>query len=235
MADSGKRDAFEEALVGKHVPVLTLDKKWYRLLDALGRESVKSLEDELNELLRRQGKLNSEIKEIKRLKKRLMSEIVPMADEMNQGGDPELEKQIEEHKRLIAECNEKLDGHQDEMLDLPREIDRVNVKLMLMTMDYCYDEMQENTDEIDRIADWIAQVRVELKKNIVRKQEMEQKNHQIYSYMHDIFGARIVDLFDMKYDPEKQHPHQVAPKPEIPETKPAKTERKGSEMEDGRN
>ena len=26
-------------------------------------------------------------------------------------------------------------------------------------------------------------------------------NHQLYSYMHDIFGADVIEIFDMKYDP----------------------------------
>lgn len=28
----------------------------------------------------------------------------------------------------------------------------------------------------------------------------------LYSYMHQIFGPEVVDLFDMKYDPDKRHP-----------------------------
>ena len=36
---------------------------------------------------------------------------------------------------------------------------------------------------------------------------MEIQNAVMYSYMHDIFGADVVDLFDMKYNPlEKTDP-----------------------------
>ena len=48
-----KREVFAKALEGVNLPILTLDNKWYRLLSKLGRESVKSLEDELNSLLKR--------------------------------------------------------------------------------------------------------------------------------------------------------------------------------------
>ena len=34
---------------------------------------------------------------------------------------------------------------------------------------------------------------------MIRKQEMEQRNHAIYSYMHDVFGAEVIDIFDMQY------------------------------------
>lgn len=199
----GKKEEFSNALLGKKVPVLTLDNKWYRLLNEVGRSSMKEQEEQLNNLLKRQGKLNTEIKDIKRLKTKLMNEIVTMADEAEQG-NKSVEKKIQEHKRLIAECNEKLDNIQDEMIDIPREIDKINTQLMLTTMEYCYDTMQDNTEEIQKIADWVTEMRIELKKQLIRKQEMEKKNQDIYSYMHDIFGADVVNLFDMKYNPEEQ-------------------------------
>ena len=49
-----------------------------------------------------------------------------------------------------------------------------------------------------------------VKKNVVRKQEMEIANQEIYSYMHDIFGAEVIDLFDMKYNPLEQHPKKAS-------------------------
>ena len=35
-------------------------------------------------------------------------------------------KKLDEDKRLIDEINEKLESYEDELLDLPREIGRVN-------------------------------------------------------------------------------------------------------------
>lgn len=206
MAGKNKREAFSEALIGKNIPVLTLDSKWYRLLDEVGRETVKDLEGQLNKLIKRQGKLATEAKEIKKLKKNLMGEIVPMVDQMGQGYDKKLEKKIEEHKRLIEECNEKLEAYREELADLPGEINRINVQLMLTTMECCYDTMQDNTERIGQISDWVTQIRIELKKNLIRKQEMEQRNHMIYSYMNDVFGADVMNLFDLQYNPEEQHP-----------------------------
>ncbi|MBQ2802288.1 MAG: hypothetical protein IJF07_00100 [Lachnospiraceae bacterium] len=198
-----KQEMFREALSGKKVPILTLDNKWYRLLDEVGRAYVKDIENQLNDLLKRQGKLNTETKEIKKLKKKLMSEIVSLVDEMEQTGNSSLEKKIESNTRLVEECNDKLEGYQDELLELPREIERLNFQLMQITMEYCYDTMQENTISINETAEWVTQMRIELKKRLVKKQEMEKKNQDIYSYMHDIFGADVVNLFDMQYNAEE--------------------------------
>lgn len=200
------KQQFSEALQGKKIPILTLDNKWYRLLDEETRKSISGTETQLNDLLKRQGKLNTETKDIKKLKKKLMGEIVTMADEVEQKGGAGLEKKLEQHKKLVEDCNERLEEYQDELLELPRQIERLNYELMLATMDCCYNTMQENTEGIEEISKWVADVRVELKKQLVRKQEMEQRNHAIYSYMHDVFGAEVLELFDMTYNPEEQHP-----------------------------
>ena len=200
-----KKDEFELSLKGKDVPALTLDNKWYHLLGKVGFEDIKEPEKRLNDLLKRQGKVNTETREIKKVKRRLMDEIVSLMDEQ-QGGSDEATSKIEENKRLLKECNDKLDQYEEEIMDLPRMIDEVNKELLCITMEHCYDTMQENTDDIDELEEWIRNVRIELKKNLIRKQEKEAKNHEIYKYMHDIFGADVVDLFDMRYNPEDKHP-----------------------------
>ncbi len=202
-----RQEAFAQALQGKKIPILTLDNKWYRLLDDDTRRAVKGMEDQLNSLLKRQGKLNTEMTEIRKLKKKLMNEIVPLVDEADQmGGSRELDKKIDQNKRLVEECSQKMEDYKEELMELPRRIDKLNFQLMLQTMNCCYDAMQENTEEIRRIEEWVKEIRVELKKRLVRKQEMEQQNHEIYSYMHDVFGADVVDVFDMQYNPEEKRP-----------------------------
>lgn len=208
---------FSEALQGKKIPILTLDHKWYRLLDPKTRKALAGTEEQLNTLLKRQGKLNTEVREIKKIKKKLMSEIVEMVDEAEQSGGNSVAKQLEQHKRLVQDCNEKLDSYQDELLELPRQIEQLNQKLMMATMECCYATMKENTEEIEEISSWVTGVRIELKKKLIKKQQMEQLNHEIYTYMHDVFGADVIDLFDMKYNPEEQHP--VIPVKEAEEKK----------------
>ena len=122
-----------------------------------------------------------------------MDEIVQLMEKEDSSSN----KKVEENRRLIEECNQKLDEYQDKLLDIPKEIDQANFALMLRTMEMCYEVLQVNSKEIDEIGEWISQIRIELKKNIIRKQEKEIKNHELYSFMHDIFGADVVEIFDL--------------------------------------
>lgn len=202
---SKREEVFRPALEGKKIPVLTLDHKWHQIFQhAPTNNLIENLENQLNELLKRQGKLTTDSKDISKLKTKLMNEIVAMMDEISdKQPDKKTEKKLDENKRLINECNEKLEAYQDELLDLPREIDEVNYELMLQTMDACYDMLKENAAEIEEVSEWITQIRRELKKKLIRKQEKEVQTQQIYSYMHDIFGADVIEIFDMKYFPDK--------------------------------
>ena len=191
-------DKFKQALDNTHIPVLILDNKWHKLFKRSGtNQKIEELEAELTKLLKRQGKLNNELKSLKKIKSDLMKNIVSNMDD----AQTDSQKQISDSKRLINESNEKMEAYEDELLELPREIDRVNRELMLETMSICYDRLAENTDEIEKIADWIHEIRIQLKKNIIKKQEKEFQNANLYSYMHDIFGPDVMEIFDMRYEP----------------------------------
>jgi len=200
---------YSEALVGKDIPILSQDEKWQQLFVLSPKtDEIESLEAELNELVDKQEKNRDKIKDIKRLKKKLLTEIVVLRDDSAKTPKErkKIEAEIDDHKRLINECNEKIEECEDEMLGLPREIYKVDYDLMIETMNVFYKIMHDNTTEIKAIDDWISKVRVQLKKNIIRMQEKEIENFNVYSYMHDIFGPEVIDLFDLKYDPERRHP-----------------------------
>ncbi len=194
---SRREELYVPALTGKKIPILTLDHKWHQLFNQVHTTTaIQKAEEELNTLLKQQGKINTETKDIKKIKSRLMDEIVNM---MEDADDPEIAKKIEDNKRLIEECNAKLDTYRDENLDLPKLINNANKNLMLLTMEACYEDIQENHEQIQEITEWINNIRVELKKNMVRKEEMQRRNQDLYAYMHDIFGADVIELFDMKF------------------------------------
>lgn len=206
-------EVFEPALIGKKIPILTLDNKWHQLFTQREYTSeIKQMEKELNNLLKRQAKVNDDSKEIKRLKKMMMDEIVVLADELEKSPSKKLEKKQEECRRIVTECNEKLEACEEEMVELPRQINQLNNKLMLATMDVCYRRLQRDTGELNEIEEWIANIRRELKKKVVRKQEKEAMIHQLYSYMHDIFGPDVIEMFDMQYNPEERYQKAMAEK-----------------------
>ena len=194
---------YMEALAQKKVPILVLDQKWHRVFALNGKpQNVKAEEAILNE---RQGQLNNDIKDLKKTKAKLMENIVQNMDGTHEENINDISsRKLEEDRRLIDEINAKMEEYEDELMELPRKIQEANRTLMISTMQFCYQKLRDNVSEIEEITEWITQVRIDLKKNIIRKQNREINNRQIYSYMHDIFGAQILDLFDLKEEDEER-------------------------------
>lgn len=193
-------EVFKAAISSKKIPVLTLDNKWHQLFTKMEPDKrLKKLENEMNDLIKKQGKANTEMKGLKKLKKRLMEEIVRFADDVANGRDKKAEDKLEENKLLINECKEKIADYEDQLIELPGEIDRVNKELMLKTMEMCYDTLKKNKTEIDEAAQWISVMREELKRRLIKKQEQEQLNQDIYKYMNSIFGPDVINMFDLQY------------------------------------
>lgn len=195
-------EEFEKAIRGKKVPILVLDQKWHRLFAIHGKpDDVTALEAKINALLQRQGKLNHELKGLKHVKSQLMDSIVQNMEGTSQAAENTTkERKLDEDRRLIDETNARMEEIEDELLELPKMLKETNEALMLRSMEYFYEKLRINKQESEEIDDWIKKIRVELKKNIIRKQNRDINNHEMYAYMHDVLGPEVLDLFDTEYN-----------------------------------
>lgn len=80
--------------------------------------------------------------------------------------------------------------------EVPDEIKRANEALMIASVKLCYEKMGTNAEDIKVISDWIDKMRVELKRQVLIKQEKQEANEKIYSYLHDILGPKYMEMFD---------------------------------------
>ncbi len=221
--------SFERAVKSKTLNICSLDEKWHGLFPFDDKpEQIKAAEAKVNGLLKQQGKLNTDLKDLKKVKNQLMDSVMD-----NMGGDGEdagweATDKLEKNRQLIDDVNERIDATADALKDLPKMIKDANDELMMLTMEYCYEKLRLNVKEAHEIADWLNNIRVELKRNIVKKQNREVLCRRMYAYMHDVFGSEVMDLFDLYNDdidlsiinPEEKDKNKENP-PENGEDKPA--------------
>lgn len=198
-----KTDLFESAVKDVSFPILTLDNNWHRLFSQQGMSpEMKAAMDALNDLVKEQGRLNSEKKKLKVVKKNLMDEIVLLADRMN-SGDKSVEKELEQKRGLLEDCGEKLDECNDALLELPAKIDKANKVLMVLSMDTAYERIASNVSEIKEANAWINGIRAQLKEKLRAKQKKEFDTYALYAYLREYFGKRVFELMDIRFDPEQ--------------------------------
>ncbi len=203
MGRRGKNVDFDNIVKNKKLPILTLDARWHELFPEDTKTSrIKELEQEVNNLLKRQGKLVNDIKDMKKLKNSLIKDIMVNMDIGTDIIGKAKEKKLDKNKQYIKELNDKIDQAMDELADIPYRIKEVNELLMAESMKICYESLNKNKAAIGEIAGWIAKMREDLKMKILAKQDMETKNKLIYTYMHDILGAGLMEALDREYKSE---------------------------------
>ena len=186
----------------KRVPILPLDNRWHQLFPEKTKPPrIKKLEKQVMTLVKREGAINNDIKKLEGAKKKLMQEIVKNMQESSEATDEKLrQKKLAASQKLIGDINKKSDALENERFDIPEALVKANEELLIESIDHCYDRLSANQEKINRLAEWIENARNELKKNIVIKQELEEMNAAIYSYMHDMLGPRFMEVFDSRHE-----------------------------------
>lgn len=196
---------FEKVLSQVQIPVLTLDERWHTVFaDHEKSQAMCNLEKQLNDTIKLQGKLVTDIKEMRKLKSKLMDQILNNMGTTTGNKEVLRSKKVGKSKELIQDINDKILENEMKISDIPREIKQINYQLMLESMKVCYERMTENTEEIKKLEKWILNARNELKEKLLDKQEREMKNQQIYTYMHDVLGAQAMELFDNQYEEKSE-------------------------------
>lgn len=197
MGKKENKTDFKSIVKNKKLPILTIDARWHDLFpeDAKTPE-IKELEQRVNQHLKRQGKLVNDIKDMKKLKNSLIKDIMVNMDIGTDLVGKAKEKKLDQNKQLIKELNDKIEAAMDELADIPYQIREANEELMVKSIHIFYDSYRMNKEELIKVADWINSIREELKHKLLEKQDLETKNTLIYSYMHDIIGAELMELFD---------------------------------------
>ena len=73
----------------------------------------------------------------------------------------------------MADLKDKREKAEQLVCELPTEIEQANRELLVECMRVCYQELMDNTHEIEAINEWVKATRERLKDEILKKQGME--------------------------------------------------------------
>lgn len=191
---------FSSVLNDQRVPIVILDERWHRLFEKQSKSAkVSDLEKKLGDLLKQQGRLVTDLKELKSAKHQLMDGIVA---NMNVDSTPTgklNEKKLQKSQKLILDINSKLKTSNNDLADMPYRIRETNAQLVVEGMNQCYQKMDSNSEELQAIKSRIESMREELKQLVAKQKDLEQENVAIYTYMHDVLGSQVMEMLDHHY------------------------------------
>lgn len=200
MAKKISQSELYEKIKDVKLPILILDNKWHELFpDKYKTERIVELEQKLNALLKRQGKLINEIQDMKKLKKRFIKSIVMNMSEILSDDSKGKNKKLDKNKQYINELNGKIDQYMDELGDIPYLIKDINAELVCESSRILNERLITSRHQLNEINDYINKIRDELKQKLLLKQDIEESNSLIYTYMHDLLGVEIMDILDKEH------------------------------------
>lgn len=186
----------KKALQGKKIPILVLDRRWHALFSTDEKPSdIDSLEKQLNTLLKRQGYLVNNIKELKKTKKQLMQGIVAG---MSEKETESTNKKKKNQQRLLVEIRERIDEESDELLEIPGKIKQINEKLLMTGVTYCFERLSTGDEQLHNLSAEIQELYDVLENKQKKKEELEKSIDSAYSLMHGILGHDVMNLYDKK-------------------------------------
>ncbi|MEG1458227.1 MAG: hypothetical protein RR056_03320 [Acetivibrio sp.] len=189
----------KEIILKCRVPILTLDERWHNLFpEEVKTPKIKELEKRLNDLIKSQGKLSTDMGDLKKLKKTLMDGVIADMGENTGFAEKMKQKKQEKVQKLILEINDKLKQADDALDERPDEIKSANADLLLECIRIWYMELDKNNQEISQITKWVEEVRERLKEKLLLKQDKEIENNDIYSYMHTLLGPKVMEEMDSR-------------------------------------
>lgn len=191
--DNSFETAVRSALKGREIPILVLDTRWHRLFPQGEKPAdIEALEEQLNDLLKKQGRLVNEIKDLKTAKKKLMDSIVAGME----GSSARDNRKKENQQRLLLETKDRIQQDSDELMEIPYEIKDTNEKLMIVGARYCFERLGNGDQMIQELTDEIRALQAELTDKKEFRENLEESMDSAYSLMHGLLGHDIMNLFD---------------------------------------
>lgn len=131
------------------------------------------------------------------MRDKLKQSVLDTAEDTSIPENKRLKKQAAS-QRLIVEARQKQDNLELELDELPDKIKEANSALIFESVRVCYQRINQNKQDIDMLEQWIEQMREKLKERVVLKQDKEITNEEIYTYLHGMLGAGVMEAFDEK-------------------------------------
>lgn len=188
-----------DGLSSHKMPIVTLDHSWHQLMAEIKTPSIEKLEKELTELLKIQGKLNTDYIEYTKMKKNMLDTILDLTHEAFELKSPEAIKKIEDQQKMILKINSKLESVEKELDDLPTKIQKINGDLLEHSVNICYEYMNEYKSESQKLDEEIQVLREEVLKKTERKKSYDEKVEQLYQYLHQSVGPDFIEKLDRIY------------------------------------
>lgn len=198
-----KKEYTHDILKSKKLPIVLLDPLWHSAKEHIQSNIIPKAEKELQELLKEQGRLNTDFKEYTLVKQNFLKEILVVSNRAQEGNDTAALEELNKLHQSTLSANKKLEEIEARLEKLDEEIEEKNKVIIseMITVGYTYIENYKKENE--RLENEIVQLREEMLKKTNEKKESEAFLKELYNYLHSIVGRECIEILDKKLGDKK--------------------------------
>lgn len=191
-----KKEYVTEILERKRLPIVLLDPLWHTAKEHIKSGAIDKAEKELQELLKEQGRLNTDYKEYTVIKQNFLKEILVVSSKAQDRSDSTALEELNKLHQSTLAANQKLEDIENRLDEIDKEIEIKNKEIIseMIAVGYSYIESYKQEDEI--LEAEITALREEMLKKTNKKKENEAFLKEIYNYLHSIVGREQIEILD---------------------------------------
>ena len=198
-----KKEYVNDIIRNKKLPIVLLDPLWHTAKEHIQSKNIDKAEKELQELLKEQGRLNTDYKEYNVIKQNFLKEILVVSNKAQEGNDPVAIEELNKLHQTTLGANQKLEDIEKRLDEIEREIDDKNKEIIseMIAVGYSYIENYKSQNE--KLEAEIAALREEMLRKTNKKKEGEAFLKEIYNYLHSIIGREQIEIMDKSLGDKK--------------------------------
>lgn len=198
-----KKEYIEDILRTKKVPVVLLDPLWHTAKEHIKSKVIDKEEKELQELLKEQGRLNTDYKEYNVIKQNFLKEILVVSGKIQENNQSAYLEELDKLHQSTLSANQKLEEIEKRLEEIEVEIEEKNKTLVSEMIAVGYSYIDNYKEQNEKLENEIADLREELLKKTNKKKECDAFLKEIYNYLHSIVGREQIEIIDKSLGEKK--------------------------------
>lgn len=178
------------------IPLLIENEIWVRKFNDVKDKEIMNLKTELKTLVDESREIKNQLPTKKKEKKMLIKKILTLSEKINNNELTEGIDLLENYKNELNSLNEEVEELIFKSETIPSQVRKTNLNLLTETIKHAYIDIIDTEKKLDQIDTELKELRKRLKEIIVEKYDYEENRNEIYQFMHDVLGAKVVDKLD---------------------------------------
>ncbi len=191
-----KKEYVNDILKSKKLPIVLLDPLWLSAKEHIKSKTMEKEEKELQELLKEQGRLNTDFKEYTAVKQNFLKEILVVSGRVQEGNDSAALDELNKLHQSTLGANKRLEEIEARLEEIDEEINKKNKAIISEMIAVGYSYIENYKVQNEKLENEIVQLREEMLKKTNKKKESDASLKEIYNYLHSIVGREHIEILD---------------------------------------